>query len=84
MSSSLTYAEDLDRQREIGIRVALGAQRSRVIRHLLTESILLALLGGVAGLVLAVWTVRAAYPIVLSSFPIPELAGGFALMGTIQ
>lgn len=67
--SSLQFARASARQREMAIRLALGASRGRLLRLLLNESVLFALLGCVLGCLAAVWAVDA----IRSSIP-PELA----------
>jgi predicted permease len=65
--ANLLLARATARQREIGVRIALGASRARLTRQMLTESLLMAVAGGAIGLVLGDWGMR----VTIASIPEP-------------
>jgi len=93
--AALQTARGVDRDRELGIRLSIGASRGRIVRQLLTESFLLSMLGGAAGLGLAVvllqvltqWRAPLEFPIafdVTADWRVFVFAFGIALLtGTL-
>jgi predicted permease len=88
--ANLLLARATARSREIGIRLAVGAGRGRLVRQLLTESLVLALGGGALGLLIALWGRDSIYSFVPASplpivfdMPLDARVLGFALAATL-
>ena len=83
--ASASLARGTARGREMAIRLALGSGRARLVRQLLTESTMLAIAGGIAGIGMAAWLVRVLVGLAPSSIPRPAQIGldanvlGFAI-----
>ena len=90
--ANLLLARAAARQKEFAVRLAIGAGRTRLIRQLLTESLLLASMGGIAGVVLAWWASRllvlmasaGAEPLPLDVSPNPRILGFTLLVSLLS
>jgi putative ABC transport system permease protein len=73
--ASLLLARAVDRQKEMAVRVALGASRGRIVRQLVVESLVLAVAGGLVGLLLGSWGVSLLTLTAIPGFPRAQNVG---------
>lgn len=73
--ANLLLAKASGRQKEVAVRIALGATRFRIIRQLLTESMLLSIAGGLLGSIIGILAVRQLIAFAPSSLPMPDQVG---------
>lgn len=71
--ANMQLARAIARQKEIGVRLCLGASRWRLIRQLLTESLVLSVVGGVAGVLLAWWSLNLFLSVIFVRYGGPEM-----------